>query len=305
MDKHADMATFVHVVDDGGFSSAARALNRTPSAISKQIGRLEDRLGVSLLRRTTRRLRLTEAGEIYYYRARRILTEVEDAERAASEMQDAVRGTLRLTTSAALGESQMVPLMADLHDLYPDLRVELIMTDRMVDLVAEGFDVAIRVAPQLQDSSVIVRRIAANRRVICAAPTYIERHGTPQSPQDLHRHNCLTFAWQTNLNDWHFVTPDGPVTIRVTGSFEANNGLVLYQAAQRGLGIVMVSSFLVADDIRAGRMVPLLGEYDDHAESNIYAVYPPGRHLSPNIRAFIDFLVERYSPAPPWEDAIP
>jgi DNA-binding transcriptional LysR family regulator len=199
--------------------------------------------------------------------------------------------------------------MAELHDRHPDLRVELIMTDRMVDLVAEGFDVAIRVAPQLQDSSVIVRRIAANRRVICAAPSYLERHGTPQTPQDLHRHNCLTFAWQPTLNEWRFATPDGspgsPTTIRVSGSFEANNGMVLYQAAQRGLGIVMVSAFLVADDIRAGRMVPLLADYDDHAESNIYAVYPPGRHLSPNIRAFIDFLVERYSPAPPWEDVLP
>ncbi len=305
MDKHAEMATFVQVVDDGGFSQAARSLKRTPSAVSKQIGRLEDRLGVSLLRRTTRRLHLTEAGEIYYQRAQQILADVDDAEFAASRLQEAVRGTLRVTASAAFGESQMVPMMVDLHDRYPDLKVELMMTDRMVDLVAEGFDIGIRAVRELKDSSVVSRRIATNYRVICAAPSYLERHGTPKSPEDLREHNCLTFALQPYLNQWRFNMPDGPLTIPVDGSFETNNGLVLYQAARQGLGIVMVSIFLVGDDIRAGRMVPLLTEFDERAESNLYAVYPPGRHLSPNIRAFIDYMVERYTPVPPWQDALP
>lgn len=304
MDKHAEMATFVHVIDDGGFSQAARALKRTPSAVSKQITRLEDRLGISLLHRTTRRLHLTEAGEIYYHHARRILAEVEDAEYAASRLQEAVRGTLRVTTSAAFGESQMVPLLIDFHDLYPDLHVELLITDRMVDLVAEGFDIAIRVASRLADSSVIARRIASNRRVVCAAPAYVDRFGKPEKPEDLRDHNCLTFSQQTQLNTWHFAGPDNAVTVHVTGSFESNNSQAVYQAAKRGLGLVRISTFSAGDDIRAGNLMPVLTEYGETSDSSLYAIYPAGRYPSPNVRAFIDFLVDRLTPTPPWDEGI-
>lgn len=293
------MAVFVTAIEAGGFSAAARRLGQTPSAVSKHVARLEDRLGARLVNRTTRRLSLTAEGEAYFRRAQRILADIDEAEQAITQSLGTPQGELRINTSVAFGHAQLVPLLPEFLDRYPRLRVKLAIHDRIVDLVEEGDDVAIRIA-DLVDSSLIVRQLATNRRIICAAPAYIERRGRPEAPADLARHSCLVPSFPSTLSSWQFDGTDGPVTIPVTGVVEANTSDVLYRLALAGVGIVRFAEFLVGADVRAGRLVPLLQDFDRGRSPPISAVYPHKKHLSPKVRAFVDFLVEKYTPTPPW-----
>jgi DNA-binding transcriptional LysR family regulator len=299
MDRSSDMAVFVTAIEAGGFSAAARRLGQTPSAVSKHVARLEDRLGARLVNRTTRRLSLTAEGEAYFRRAQRILADIDEAEQAITQSLGTPQGELRINTSVAFGHAQLVPLLPEFLDRYPRLRVKLAIHDRIVDLVEEGDDVAIRIA-DLVDSSLIVRQLATNRRIICAAPAYIERRGRPEAPADLARHSCLVPSFPSTLSSWQFDGTDGPVTIPVTGVVEANTSDVLYRLALAGVGIVRFAEFLVGADVRAGRLVPLLQDFDRGRSPPISAVYPHKKHLSPKVRAFVDFLVEKYTPTPPW-----
>ena len=300
MDSSSEMAIFVNVVRQGGFSAAARALNRTPSAISKQITRLEDRLDVRLLNRTTRQLSMTDEGEAYYHRATAILADIAETEALVSNKSAAPRGLLRVTCSTTFGRQQIVPILPDFLARYPDLKFQLSLNDKVVDLVQEGFDVAIRMA-ELHDSSLVARRLAVDRRLICAAPSYIEKFGLPRHPDALANHNCLVLRNAMAMNDWAFRL-DGKIrTIHVDGSFETNSGVAVHEAVLAGLGIAQMASFVVVPDLRAGRLVTCLDEFIV-TEKPIYALFPDRRHLSPKVRAFIDFLVDRFTPTPPWGD---
>src|SRR5690606_34579856 len=257
MDKTTEMQVFVCCVEEGGFSAAARRLDMTPSAVSKQIRRLEDRLGVRLFNRTTRRISLTEAGELYFRHCSRILAEIAAAEEEVSALQGAVRGRLRLSITAAFGRVVVVPALKDFLARYPELDVELELTDRPVDVVREGLDAVIQLSEQVDDPSLVARRLAVNERIICASPDYLARHGLPQRPEELRRHNCLVMYSVSRFNDWEFSDHQGSRVVEVSGNFQANTADALYEAALAGIGIARLSTWLVAGDIRAGGLAQI------------------------------------------------
>lgn len=300
MDRFGEMETFARVVESGSFSRAARDLHMTPSAVSKMIGRLEDRLGVRLLSRTTRKLSLTEEGRAFYQRVTPILAEVEEAEETVSLSTAEARGVLKVNTSTAFGQYQVVPLIPNMLEKYPNLQVQLTMTDSIVNLVEEGFDVSIRIGT-LTDSSLIARKLGTAHRVLVASPDYLKRHGTPTCPNDLKAHECLKLSIPTSLNKWEFILNDGPSTVEVSGRFEADNAIALHEAALAGLGLFRAATFVVGDDIKAGRLVPVLQEFEISGDPGIFAVWPHNRNLSAKVRAFVDILVDAFSPIPPWE----
>ncbi|MBT6093254.1 MAG: LysR family transcriptional regulator [Rhodospirillaceae bacterium] len=304
MDKSSEMAVFVRVVDTESFSQAARALKLTPSAVSKLISRLEDRLGTRLLNRTTRRLSLTEEGRTYYQRCLPILAAIDEAERELTELHTEPKGLLKVNSSTAFGHMYVAPLLPELLDRYPELRVQLTLTDSIVNLVEEEVDVAIRIA-RMPDSTLIARKLATAKRMVAAAPSYLEQYGTPHSPADLKDHNCLTLSFETQLNQWEFKVNDGPQHFRFSGNFETNNAVAMEQAAVAGMGLIRAADFVIAADIAAGRLVPVLTDYEIDEPTNIYAVYSHNRHLSPKVRAFVDILVETFTPEPPWAKDLP
>ena len=294
-----EMSVFVAAVDAGGFSAAARQMDLTPSAVSKQVSRLETRLGARLLNRSTRRISLTAAGREFYDRARAILADIDEAERAVGEASAAPQGTLRVTASISFGQRQIVPLIPEFTARFPDVRVEVIFSDRMIDIVEDGVDVAVRVSAP-SDSALIARRLVPDRRIVCAAPDYIRRHGAPATPDDLARHNALIYS--TVYSDaWRFEGPSGTHTVRVSSSFAANSGEAIRDMALGGHGVARLATFLVGPDIKAGRLVELLPDWRDPQENIIHAVFPSRRLVPPATRAFVDYLVEKMTPVPPWE----
>ena len=292
MDIATQMTIFACVVDEGGFSAAARALDLTPSAVSKQVSRLEDRLGVRLLNRTTRHISLTDEGRAFYERAARIVSEIEEAEESIAAQHGHVRGTLRVASTVVFAKHHVLPLLPEFFKRYPELEVSLEVTDRSVDLVEEGVDVAIRFTEQLSDRTLVARRLAVNRRVICAAPSYLETHGVPQTPKELSTHNCLRLYTISSFNDWEFEGPDGTAIVHVSGNFETNSADALYHAVLAGLGVARLSTYVIGPDLKSGRLVRLLPEYV-HEKADILAIYPERRNLPPKTRVFIEFLTER------------
>ena len=284
------MAVFVKVVEAGSFTAAAKALEITSSGISRRIASLEARLGVRLLNRTTRQLSLTAAGELDYGAAVRIVEEIGSIERETAGMHTTPRGRLRVTASNAMGHHEIVRLIPQFLKSYPDVRVELRLTDVVLDLVSERIDVAIR-SGTLPDSSLMARRLTSTRRIVCAAPRYIEEWGEPETVDDLVNHNCLLRSSQgRGIDAWQFETDDGPRFINVSGTLVANSIDCLKDAAIAGVGILNASEFVVADALASGQLVRILGGVAPPREINLYAVYPSARHLSPAVRAFIDFL---------------
>ncbi|WDZ75523.1 LysR family transcriptional regulator [Ensifer adhaerens] len=300
MDRQEAMAVFLAVVEEGDFSAAARRLRMTPSAVSKIIGRLEARLGVRLLQRSTRSISLTSEGSAYAESARRILGDIEDAEFAIQPGAEP-RGRLRVSLPSAFGHRLIVPMLPDFIARFPAIDLELDFSDAIVDLMNGDADVAIRVAAQ-NDSTLVTRRLASNRRVICAAPGYLERHGVPGTPDDLQRHVCLAITAHGRLNVWEFQDGTGRHAIRVRGSVEANSTEALRRLALAGIGIVRLSEILVGGDIRAGLLVPLLTGCNYAEAEPITVVYPHRRFLSPRVRVFVDFLAEQFARLP-WEEA--
>ncbi len=291
MDAVGEMVVFARVVDDGGFSAAARQLNLSPSAVSKQITRLEDRLGVRLLTRTTRRLSVTEEGDAYYHRVKRILADIDEAEQAVSASKAEPRGNLRVTVSNAYGQERLIPILPKFLAQYPEISVEVIMTDAVVDLVEQGIDLAVRQG-RLANSAMVARKLCDARRLVVGTPSYFKRYGIPKQPSDLDKHNCLAFAGNPSLNDWKFLMADGrEQTIRTSGNFLANNGQAVYKMTLAGLGLARLSDFLVTNDVAEGRLVSVLTDFLDEEITPIHVVYPDPRHLSPKVRVLIDFLV--------------
>jgi DNA-binding transcriptional LysR family regulator len=293
------MAAFVRVVDSHGFSAAAPALGLTPSAVSKLVTRLETRLGVRLLQRTTRALHLTQEGEIFYAAARRIVGEIEMLENQIAGQSGTPSGVLRVTTSLAFSTHQLAPVLSEFLARHPLVQIELLPTDRVIDMVEEGIDVAIRIG-RLADTSFMARKIGEDKRLICAAPSYLARHGTPQRPEDLARHNCIVSRDHTYLNRWSFKVDGRPVEIDVSGRVAVTEGEAQMQLALQGVGIVRLTRLTLARAIREGTLVPLLGNFSAEEPVAIHAVYPHRRHLAAKVPAFVNFLIEKFTP-PPWE----
>lgn len=300
MDRLAAMQVFVRVVEVGGLSAAGRALGLAPSSVSRRIGDLEDMLGVRLLQRTTRKLSLTEAGETYYERSRDIVRAVDEANLAVTEKRAGPSGVLRVTVPASGARRHIAPAIAAFQGQYPAVRVVMLVTDRMVDIVGEGLDVAIR-AGKLDDSSLIARKVGEGRRMVCAGPSYLKRAGRPQRPDDLSDHACLTFRSHPGTNLWRFGKGKAAIEVRATGPFFADDGEALVAAACAGLGLVLVPEWLAGGEIGRGRLVEVLADYPpDPASTSLYAIYPPGPYIAPKVRAFIDFLAGRFSRDYDW-----
>jgi len=290
------MRAFVRVVERQSFSGAADVLGLTPSAVSKLVSRLEDRLGVRLLHRTTRRLALTSEGDVYFARARQILADIDEAETEVAKSRSSPRGHLHVNTSNAFGTHQLAPALPDFLKRYPDIEVELSITDRIVDLVEEPADVTIR-AGRIGDMSLSARKIAEVERVICAAPSYLKRHGIPRMPADLAKHVCIVLA-VAESSRWPFCTRDGIEHIEVAPRVVTDNGEVALRLALDGAGILRIGDLLVGEPIRRGLLVPLLSDVH-HAETlSLSALYLAGRHRLPKVRVFLDFLMERFASAP-------
>lgn len=299
IDHASEMAAFVRVVDSKGFSAASSSLGLTPSAVSKLVTRLETRLGVRLLQRTTRALHLTAEGEVFHATARRILAEIETLENQVSGQSSTPQGLLRVTTSLAFSTHQLTPVLPEFLARYPQVRLEVLPTDRVVDMVEEGMDVALRIG-RLADTSFMARKIGEDRRLICAAPAYVAQHGAPRDPADLAGHNCILSRERASLNRWQFRV-DGEIrTIEVTGRLAVDEGELQLQLAMQGLGIVRLTRLTVAHAVRIGALVPLLDAFSADDPVPIHAVYPHRRHLAPRVTAFVNFLIEKFTP-PPWE----
>ena len=300
MDHLAAMVVFARVVDSHGFSAAARHLGISKSAVSKQVARLEDLLGARLLQRTTRKLALTEVGRVFHEHCTRMLAEAEEAERAVTSLNAQPRGLLRVNAPMSFGVLHIAPALPEFLARHPEMRIDMTLNDRYVDLVDEGYDLAVRIA-RMSDSALVARKLAPMRHVVCATPDYLARRGTPKTPADLARHDCLGYSYMATGDDWAFQGPQGPVSVRVSGSLRANNGEALRTAALAGLGILRSPTFIVGPDLKAGRLKPVLCDFVPQ-DSAIYAVYPHRRHLTPKVRAFIDFLAERFGPEPYWDE---
>jgi DNA-binding transcriptional LysR family regulator len=288
------MAVFAKVVESASFAAAARHFDMSPAMVSKHVRTTEERLGVRLLNRTTRRVSATEVGQNYYERCLRILSELEDADRAASDLQAAPRGLLRLTTSVSYGARVLSPAVVDFLVAYPDLSIELNLHDHVVDLLEERTDLAIRLG-QLSDSSLIAKKLTSVEMVLCASPGYLEANGTPQRPRDLLKHNCLVYTYSASRT-WTLADPNGnEEVVNISGRLLANSGDSLLALALKDAGIIYAPDYLVGDDLREGRLLRLLPEYT-MPDIPVHAVYPHSRLLSAKTRTFIDFLVARFSP---------
>ena len=307
LDKPGEMRAFVRSVELGGFSAASRDLDLTPSALSKLVTRMEDRLGVRLMNRTTRKLALTAEGEAYFASAKRILTDIEEAEAEVTRFSAQPKGLLRINVGVAFAMHQLAPALPKFLERYPDIELEITVTDRLVDLLEEGADVAIRTG-NLRDSSLVAKKICDLHRVICASPAYLKKHGVPKTPEDLAHHNCVSISGAPQLRRWPFdnVTAGsaqhGIRSVDVTGNVSANNAETLLQLAATGVGIIRLSDVIVAEGIRAGWLVPLLTDVHHVEPLPLSAVYPHGKHKSPRVAAFVNFMVETFSEAP-WRDA--
>ena len=291
-----DMRAFVRVVERQSFSAAAEDLSLTPSTVSRLVARLEDRLGARLLHRTTRRLSLTSEGELYFARARQIVSDIDEAEAEVARSRAAPRGHLHVNTSNAFATHQLAPVLPAFLVRYPDITVELSVTDRVVDLVEDYADVTIR-AGRIPDTTLSARKIAEVARVICAAPSYLAQYGTPRVPADLAKHVCISLA-VGEATRWPFRTARGIEQYDIPARVTSDNGEVALRLALDGAGIVRLGDLLVGEPIRRGMLVPLLADVHHAEPIALSAVYLAGRHRTPKVRVFLDFLIEKFSRAP-------
>ena len=299
IDVVAGMRVFSAVVEAGSFAGAADKLDLSRGMATRYVAQLEAHLGVRLLNRTTRKLSLTEAGSDYYQRATLILAMVEEAETSAAQEASVPRGTLRVNTSVAFGAHHMGRAITEYLQRYPGVQVDLTLNDRVVDLVEEGYDLAIRIAARI-DPGLVARRLTRVRIAACASPDYLKKHGTPKSPEQLSGHNCLTYAYASSQNDWRFSRKGVKKTVRVAGNLQGNNGDILVNAAIEGLGVILQPTFLMFEALRQKTLVRILPDWEAD-ELSVFAVYPHRKFLPPKVRSFIDFLAGRFGPEPYWD----
>lgn len=296
MSRQQDIEVFVQVVHSGSFAKAAEALELNPSAVSRRISQLEKRLGVQLLGRTTRSLSLTDVGRSYFNRCLSILAEIEEAEREARQHSQEPQGNLHVSCSTYLANRLLLKEIPAFLERYPKLSIRLMLSDDVIDLLEHNIDVAIRIG-EISHSTLTSQKLFDERRIICASPQYLERYGTPQVPDDLAHHNCLSLnARKTTLNQWQFKDLSGQREIRVHGNFEVDSGQAIYEAVIAGLGIGRITQVLSKDEIDAGQLIHLLQDYEIANEVGVYAVFPTHRYSLPKIECFIEFLKEKFSP---------
>lgn len=291
------MQTFCAVVDAGSFVKAADVLGFSKAAVSRYVGDLEGRLGVRLMHRTTRRLSLTDEGEVFYARCRELLAGVEEAEAELGSRSGAARGLLRVNAPVTFGILHLAPLWGVFRDLYPQVRLDVTLSDRVVDLVEEGYDLTIRIAT-LPSSTLISKRLASTRVVLCASPQYLARHGTPLQPDELAGHTIIGYSHASAGNEWSFDGPAGRVSIKTRPSILTNNGDTCRAAALAHQGVILQPTFLIGADLAAGTLVELMPEFRS-IELGIYAIYPTRKHVAPKVRALIEFLAKRFAEKPP------
>lgn len=303
MDYLTSLRVFKAVVERGSFSAAAAAMRTSRAAATKHVNRVEERLGTRLLQRTTRSVQLTEAGALFYARCSHLLAELEDAEQEVSQVNAMPRGTLRVNAPGSFATAHIAPLLPAFQNACPDVKVEIWLDDRCVDLIEEGFDFAIRISEALPPSTLVARKLASCRFVMCGAPRYFARHGKPRTPDELAGYACLGYVVSSPLDrDWTFVCPQGRRhVVRVHGSLRSNSTDLLRAAALAGAGIALLPSYLVDRDLAAERLTAVLTEYA-LPDYGIFAIYPSRKHLSAKVKAFIDFLVAHYSPMPYWDE---
>ena len=294
------LAIYARVVEAGSFAEAARRLGISRSATSKAVAKLEKSLGARLLNRTTRHLSLTEIGAAVATCCTRMLEEADEVTRLAESLNSEPRGTSRVSASVAFGTLHVAPALADFLSAHPELRMELTITDRLVDLAEEGYDLSIRVTAE-PPLTLVARKLAPVRRQLCATPGYFKRHGLPRTPDDLIHHNCLDYTRSGELGHWHFSGPAGDISVPVTGSLHVDDDEALSQAVLGGLGLALLPTFIVSPELRTERLQAVLSEYIP-VERHVYALYLPTRHLPSKVRAFIDFLLERIGEKPYWDD---
>mgnify|MGYP001578309055 FL=1 len=296
------MRVFTAVVEAGSFARAADALDLSRGMATRHVAKLEARLGVRLLNRTTRKLSLTEAGSDYYQRATQILALVDEAESSMTSSAATPRGTLRVATSAGFGVGHLDRAIGRYLQRYPEVTVDVALAERNVDLVEEGFDLAVRVAAQ-GDPGYVARRLSRVRTVPCASPAYLERRGTPQAPEDLIAHNCLTYMHRNWKDEWRFSRGGVERKVRIAGNLRGNNGSMMVNAAIDGLGVIVEPDFLVGEALRQRRLVRILPDWES-TELSLYAVYPNRKFLPPKVKSFVDFLVEYFEPVPYWHSHV-
>jgi DNA-binding transcriptional LysR family regulator len=299
-DTLQEMAVFSRVVGAGSLSAAARELSVSTAVVSRRLAALESRLGVRLINRTTRSLHLTDEGVSYLEACNRVLSEIEEADAAVAAGRGEPQGKLRVALPASFGNQHVAPLIPGFAARYPKVQLALSLSDRYVNVIEEGFDLAVRIA-ELEDSSLAARKLAPNRRVVVASPEYLRRHGAPRTPPELAQHNCVTTASELAMN-WEYRAPDGSAgSVRVSGRYACDNWEVLRDWALAGLGIALKSTWDVRRHLEDGSLVPLLPGYTFDTDVAIWAVYPHRRHLSAKTRVFIDFLADSFGPEPYWD----
>lgn len=301
MDRFQAMRVFAKVVEQGGFARAATALGLSNTVVTRNVAELEAHLGIRLLNRTTRKLALTEAGQQYLERVRPILADVEEAEAVATTSARTASGTLRIYCQPGFGQSQLAPLLPKYAALMPDVRLDVTLADKAVDLVEDAYDVGIFIAIQKIEASMVARQLATSQVVLCAARAYLDRHGEPREPADISRHKCLNFAYEQLRHSWQIQTRDRFISVPISSCMVSNSGAVLRHACLAGMGIMIQSSFMLKDDLSSGRLVQVL-EGHDLGRLPVMLVYPSRRMLSYKVRSFIDFLTAQF-PDPegdPW-----
>jgi DNA-binding transcriptional LysR family regulator len=308
MDQVAAMRSFRKVLELGSFSAAARQLGLSKAAVSKQVSELEAYLGATLIHRTTRRLHPTDAGQAYFESAVGLLDELEAADAAVRHLQSEPAGTLRVSVPSAFGQVCLSAMLSELGRRHPKLTVSVEASDRLVDLVEEGFDAAIRIRATLPDSTLIAKRIRQIPIHVVAAPSYLKAHGTPQKPEDLARHNCFIYTLSSRPFEWSFKGASGSKgggtrQVKVRGTLQANHGHLLLEPLRDGEGIAMLPEFLLAQDLEKGTIVPILTKFPVDPLT-LFVVYPPSRHSSPKIRALVDIVGEWFAANQTWETAM-
>jgi DNA-binding transcriptional LysR family regulator len=299
MDKLNSMAIFVEVVNGESFTAAAEKTGLSRAQVSKSVNQLEAYLGARLLNRTTRRISLTETGRIYYERCKAILNDIEEVEGIAGEQASKPHGSLTISAPTSFGILHLNEAIPQYMKQYPQVQISLSLADRFIDVVAEGFDLAVRIAA-LEDSSLIARRIAPCHRVFCASPEYLDRYGTPKVPQDLAIHQCLIYSNDLKPDTWILHGPNGTESIKVNGPICADNGDILKAAAISGLGVTLLPTFIAGPDLGAGRLRQVLPDYCP-PEISIYVVFPSRRYLSAKVKTFVDFLSGYFGDTPSWD----
>lgn len=299
MDVLNAMKTYVAVVNAGSFTGAADRLDISKALTSKYVKQLEEHLGVRLLNRTTRRLSVTEVGEAYYQRCQQVLDDIEELELSASDEHTVPRGRLLVSAPTTFGEFYLARAVARYQEEYPEVSVELALSDRFVNIVDEGFDLAVRIGT-LQDSSLIARRIAPSRVVVCAAPDYLARAGIPSHPRELESYSCVVDTNLRSVDKWTFQDGGNRITVKVNGRFRVNNAIAVREALLAGQGIGYVPTYAIGNELKSGKLKMILSDYEVSG-GGIYAMYPHNRHLAAKVRTFVNFLVQRFGATPEWD----